>query len=85
VAQRLGHLRRHHRPPVHRRQGDRHRHHSNGRPVGYDTPSGNTTLGAYVGSCDLTFTGDLDEVSIWKKALPVADIWKKAAIFFQPH
>jgi len=58
---------------------------SGGKPVTYDTPSGNTTLGAYLGSCDLTFTGDLDEVSIWKKALPVADIWKKAAIFFQPH
>ena len=54
-------------------------------PVGYDTPSGNTTLGAYVGSCDLTFTGDLDEVSIWKKALPIAEIWKKAAFLLQPH
>jgi hypothetical protein len=54
-------------------------------PVGYDTPSGNTTLGAYVGSCDLTFTGDLDEVSIWKKALPVAEIWRKASFFFAPH
>ena len=54
-------------------------------PVGYATPSGNTTLGAYVGSCDLTFTGDLDEVSIWKKALPIAEIWKKAAILLQPH
>ena len=54
-------------------------------PVGYDTPSGNTTLGACVGSCDLTFTGDLDEVSIWKKALPIAEIWKKAAFLLQPH
>jgi hypothetical protein len=56
-----------------------------GAPIGYDTPSGNTTLGAYVGSCDLTLIGDLDEVSIWKKALPVADIWKRAAVFFAPH
>ena len=40
------------------------------RPIGYGTPSGNTTLGAYGGTCDLTLTGDLDEVSIWKKALP---------------
>ena len=54
-------------------------------PVGYGTPSGNTTLGAYVGSCDLTFTGDLDEVSIWRKALPIAEIWRKAAILLQPH
>ena len=55
------------------------------RPAGGATPSGNTTLGAYVGSCDLTFTGDLDEVSIWKKALPIAEIWQKAAILLQPH
>ena len=54
-------------------------------PVNYGLPSGNTTLGAYVGSCDLTFTGDLDEVSIWRKALPVADIWKRAAVFFAPR
>jgi hypothetical protein len=54
-------------------------------PPEYGTPSGNTTLGAYVGTCDLTLTGDLDEVSIWKKALPVADIWRKASFFFQPH
>jgi hypothetical protein len=56
-----------------------------GTPIGYGTPTGNTTLGAYVGSCDLTLTGDLDEVSIWSKALPVADIWKRAAVFFAPH
>ena len=54
-------------------------------PVVYDLPRGNTTLGAYVGSCDLTLTGDLDEVSIWSKALPVADIWRRAAVFFAPH
>jgi hypothetical protein len=54
-------------------------------PMDYDTPSGNAYLGAYVGSCDLTLTGDLDEVSIWKKALPVADIWKRASVFFAPH
>ena len=54
-------------------------------PVEYGLPSGNSHLGGYVGSCDLTFTGDLDEVSIWSKALPVSDIWKRAAVFFAPH
>jgi Concanavalin A-like lectin/glucanases superfamily len=54
-------------------------------PVDYGLPSGNSHLGGYVGSCDLTFSGDLDEVSIWSKALPVADIWKRAALFFAPH
>ena len=28
---------------------------------------------------------DLDEVSIWKKALPVAEIWKKASFILAPH
>jgi hypothetical protein len=54
-------------------------------PVQYGLPSGNANLGAYVGSCDLTLTGDLDEVSIWSKALPVSDIWRRAAVFFAPH
>ena len=53
-------------------------------PIGYDTPGGNTTVGTYGGTCDLSFTGDLDEVSIWKKP-PIAEIWKKAAILLQPH
>jgi hypothetical protein len=53
--------------------------------VQYGLPSGNATLGAYIGSCDLTLTGDLDEVSIWSKALPVSDIWKRAAVIFAPH
>jgi hypothetical protein len=56
-----------------------------GAPIGYDTPAGNTTLGTYGGTCDLSLIGDLDEVSIWKKALPVADIWRKASVFFAPH
>jgi hypothetical protein len=54
-------------------------------PVIYNLPSGNTTIGSYIGSCDLTLTGDLDEVSIWSKALPVSDIWKRAAVVFAPH
>jgi len=48
-------------------------------------PAGNSTLGAYGGTCDLSLTGDLDEVSIWKKALPVAEIWKKASFILAPH
>jgi hypothetical protein len=54
-------------------------------PIQYELPLGNTTLGTYGGTCDLTMTGDLDEVSIWKKALPVAEIWKKYSVFFAPH
>ena len=54
-------------------------------PPDYGTPSGNTTLGTYGGTCDLALTGDLDEVSIWSKALPVSDIWRRAAVIFAPH
>jgi hypothetical protein len=57
----------------------------NDKPVEYGLPDGDATVGAYVGSCDLTLTGDLDEVSIWRKALPVADIWRRAAVFFAPR
>jgi concanavalin A-like lectin/glucanase superfamily protein len=32
-------------------------------PPEYGTPGGTTTIGAYVGTCDLALTGDLDEVS----------------------
>ncbi len=56
-----------------------------GAPIGYGTPNGNTTVGAYGGTCDLALIGDLDELSIWKKALPVAEIWRKASIFLAPH
>lgn len=54
-------------------------------PIGYALPDGNANLGAYVGSCDLTLTGDLDEVSIWSKALPIADIWRRARFLLSPH
>jgi Concanavalin A-like lectin/glucanases superfamily len=57
----------------------------NDKPVYYGLPAGNSTLGAYGGTCDLTLFGDLDEVSIWKKALPVAEIWRKYRVFFAPH
>jgi hypothetical protein len=44
----------------------------------YNLPNGDpdTTLGGYVGSCDLLFTGDLDQVMIFNQVLPVTTIWK---------
>ena len=86
VAQRVGHVRRPDGAPVHRRQGDRHRNAARRRPdrlrhAGRQPPRSAPTAG----TCDLSFTGDLDEVSIWKKPLPIAEIWKKAAILLQPH
>ena len=40
-------------------------------------PNTGTTLGGYVGACDLLFTGDLDQVMIFDKVIPVAEIWQK--------
>jgi hypothetical protein len=38
---------------------------------------GEGTLGGYRGSCQLLFTGDLDNVKIWNQALPIADIRRR--------
>jgi hypothetical protein len=50
----------------------------NAAPVVYDLPNGDpdTTLGGYLGSCDLLFTGDLDQVMVFNQVLPIATIWK---------
>ena len=32
-------------------------------------------IGGYGGSCDLTFTGDLDQVSIWDGAFAPSLVW----------
>jgi hypothetical protein len=50
--------------------------------IDYSGPMGDSTLGAYKGSCDLYFTGDIDSVMIWSDALPVADIWSKLKLLF---
>lgn len=46
-------------------------------PIAYDLSIGNAELGAY-GGCDLSFVGDIDEVSIWNTALPVGSIFPQA-------
>ena len=70
---------------LHRRQGGRARHSRHDTRPSTAPRAATRRIGAYVGTCDLALTGDLDEVSIWSKALPVADIWKRAAVFFAPH
>jgi hypothetical protein len=34
-------------------------------------------IGTYLGDCDLNFRGDLDEVSVWNKALAISDIYAR--------
>lgn len=46
--------------------------------INYNTnPNGNGIIGAYLGTCDLMFTGDIDEVHVWSQALPVSEIWAR--------
>lgn len=42
--------------------------------INYDLPSTETVFGAYMGRCTTFLVGDVDGVSIWNRALPIADI-----------
>jgi hypothetical protein len=42
--------------------------------INYDLPSTAMTFGVYDGSCDLFLVGDIDGVSVWDRALPIAEI-----------
>jgi hypothetical protein len=46
-------------------------------PADYALPDRTTTLGAYLADCQLMFTGDLDQVMIFDKALPIEEIWAR--------
>lgn len=46
-------------------------------PVEYDLPSRTLYIGAYRGSCDLTFKGDVDELRVWSADLRIDAIWDR--------
>jgi hypothetical protein len=46
-------------------------------PIDYNLPDPTTTIGGYVGACDLLFKGDLDQVMVFDKVLPITEIWSK--------
>jgi Concanavalin A-like lectin/glucanases superfamily len=46
--------------------------------IAYGLPSDQSTIGQYNGGCDLSFTGDIDEVSVWSAALPMSQIFPRA-------
>jgi hypothetical protein len=46
-------------------------------PLVYDQPDGTTSIGGYRGSCDLLFSGDIDQVMLFDKALPIPQIWAR--------
>jgi hypothetical protein len=39
-------------------------------------------IGDYLGTCDLFYTGDIDEVAIFDQALPIDRIWSAVSSFF---
>jgi hypothetical protein len=44
-------------------------------PIDYDVPEPDIALGSYQGpSCAMYLTGDVDGVSVWSQALPIAEI-----------
>jgi hypothetical protein len=45
--------------------------------VEYDLASRQLYIGAFRGACDLTFSGDVDEIRVWSAALPVSGIWDR--------
>jgi hypothetical protein len=47
-------------------------------PIDYSLDTGDDGyIGTYFGDCDVSFRGDLDEVSVWNKALPISDIYAR--------
>jgi hypothetical protein len=54
-------------------------------PIDYTAPDGTATFGGYRGTCDLLFNGDIDQVMLFDKVLPVTQIWERfGSILGQP-
>lgn len=51
--------------------------------IDYHLPtSGDTGIGNYLGSCDLFYTGDIDEVALFSQALPIDKYYAALAALF---
>jgi hypothetical protein len=46
-------------------------------PIQYNQPDGTASIGGYRGSCDLLFNGDIDQVMMFDKVLPITQIWDR--------
>jgi hypothetical protein len=46
-------------------------------PISYGQPDGATSFGGYRGSCDLLFSGDIDQVMLFDRVLPIEQIWDR--------
>src|SRR3954452_3738736 len=55
----------------------------NAGPIDYGLPtSGDVGVGDYLGTCDLFYTGDVDDLAIFNQALPVDRIWSAISLLF---
>jgi hypothetical protein len=53
------------------------------RPIDYNTPTtGDASFGGFLGTCDLFYTGDIDDVSIFSQALPIDKYWSALSLLF---
>jgi Concanavalin A-like lectin/glucanases superfamily len=53
------------------------------QPIDYNMPTtGDASLGGFLGTCDLFYTGDIDDVAIFSQALPIDKYWAALALFF---
>jgi concanavalin A-like lectin/glucanase superfamily protein len=46
-------------------------------PISYAKPDGTLAFGGYLGSCPLLFSGDIDQVMMFDKVLPITQIWDR--------
>ena len=48
----------------------------------YNLPVGDTGIGGYLGTCDLFYTGDVDDVAVFNQPLAVDKIWNAIRVLF---
>jgi hypothetical protein len=47
-----------------------------------ETTTGDAGIGGFLGTCDLYYTGDVDDVSIFNQALPIDKYWSALSLLF---
>jgi hypothetical protein len=50
--------------------------------VDYTLPVGDTGIGGYLGTCDLYYTGDVDDVAVFNQPLAIDKIWSAIRLLF---
>jgi hypothetical protein len=50
--------------------------------VDYDQGAGDVGIGDFLGTCDLFYTGDIDDVATFSQALPIDKYWSALSLLF---